>query len=243
MSQYDILFRALLDYRKNTKDDRECVVQRSAIISANSDADNIEITRKNCKIETDWIEAIERGIEFIEKAIKEERQFIRSNGEVIPIEKVKRVSKDSVEHLAKHSNLVTREPEEGDDVVPDQLYTVERLSDYAVYENRFLYMLLCYLRDFIGMRYEKIVEVTNTYSGSMQMNKTVVESNRRLEYQVKLVEEKKNDEYLKEHNDAQESIDRILMIYRAVVHFLNTPLMQEVSKAPMLKPPVTRTNV
>ena len=243
MNQFDILFRAITDYRNNTKNDRECITQRSAIISANSQDDVIEVIRKSCKIEEDWIQAIENGLEFIEKCIKEERQFIRSNGEVIPIEKVKRVSKDSVEYLAKHSNMVTREPEEGDDLVPDTLYTVERLSDFAVYENRFLYMLLCYLRDFTGMRYERILELTNTYNGSMRMKKTVVESNRRLEYTVSLVEEKKNDEYLRTHNEAQEIIDRMLGIYKAIVHYLNTPLMIEVAKAPMLKPPVTRTNV
>ncbi len=243
MNQFDILFRALVDYRKNTRDDKDCAIQRSAIIAADNESDSIEIKRKRCKIETDWIEAIEHGLTYIEKAINEERQFIRSNGEIIPIEKVKRVSKDSVEHLARHSNLLTREPKEGADLIPDNLYTVERLSDFAVYENRFLYMMLCYLRDFISMRYERIVEVSNTYNGNMVMNKTVVESHRRLEYKVELNEEKKNDEYLKNNNAAQDEINRILTIYNAIVYFLGTPLMNEVSKSPMLKPPITRTNV
>ena len=243
MNQLDVLYRALTEYRKNTKDDRECVVQRNAISSANAQGDLVEIVRNTCHIEQDWIEAIEKGLEYVEKCIKEERQFIRSNGEVEPIEKVKRVSQASVEHLAKHSDLLTREPEEGKDVIPDSLYVVERLSDFAVYENRFLYMLLCYLRDFISLRYERIVEVTNTYTGKLSMNKVVIETNRRIEYQVQLFEEKKNDEYLRNHNDAQETIERILLIYKSVVHFLSTPLMNEVSKAPMLKPPVTRTNV
>ena len=243
MSQLDILYRALTDYRKNTREDKNCVIQRSAISSANSESDKIEVKRNKCKIETDWIDAIQRGLEFIEKAIKEERQFIRSNGEIIPIEKVKRVSKDSVEHLARHSNLLTREPAEGTDLIPDSLYMVERLSDFAVYENRFLYMLLCYLRDFISIRYERIVELTNTYSGKMAMNKTVVGSYRKLEYKVELTEEKRNDEYLKTHNESQDEIERILTIYNAVVYFLNTPLMNEVSKVAMLKPPITRTNV
>lgn len=241
--QLHTLFRALVDYRKVTLEDKDCKTQRNAIIIADSETDLIEITRKNCIIEEDWIEAIERGLEFIEKAIKEERQFIRSNGEVIPIEKVKRTSKDSVEHLAKHANLITREPEEGEDIIPDQLYTVERLSDYTVYENRFLYMLLCYLRDFISIRYEKIVELTNTYNGKLFMSKTIVESNRRVKYEVKLEEEKKNDDYLRENNSAQSVIDRILTIYKAVIYFLNTPLMIEVAKVAMLKPPITRTNV
>lgn len=243
MNYLDTLYRALIDYRKNTFDNKECKSQRAAVIRADNENDKIEITRQNCIVEEDWIEAIEHGLEFIEKAIKEERQFIRSNGEVIPIEKVKRVSKDSVEHLARHSNYFTREQEEGKDLIPDQLYTVERLSDYAVYENRFLYMLLCYLRDFIGMRYEKIVELTNTYNGNMSMNKLIVESNRRIKFEIALEEEKKNDEYLREHNAAQKEIDRILTIYRAVIVFLNTPLMIEVAKSPMVKPPIMRTNV
>lgn len=243
MNHLDTLYRALIDYRKNTLDSRECKTQRKAIVSANSEEDIIEITRKNCIVEEDWIEAIENGLQFIEKAIKEERQFIRSNGEVVPIEKVKRTSKDSVEHLARHSNLFTREPNEGEDMIPDHLYTVERLSDYAVYENRFLYMLLCYLRDFIGMRYEKIVELTNTYKGNMTMNKAIVESNRRITYEVRLEEERKNDDYLREHNSAQSAIDRILTIYKAVSVYLATPLMIEVAKSPMLKPPIVRTNV
>ena len=145
MNYLDTLYRALIDYRKNTFDNKECKAHRAAVIRSDNENDKIEVTRQNCIVEEDWIEAIEHGLEFIEKAIKEERQFIRSNGEVIPIEKVKRVSKDSVEHLARHSNYFTREQEEGQDLIPDQLYTVERLSDYAVYENRFLYMLLNYL--------------------------------------------------------------------------------------------------
>lgn len=243
MNNLDILYRALIDYRKNTLDNRECKTQRKAIVSADNENDIIQITRKNCIVEEDWIEAIETGLVFVEKAIKEERQFIRSNGEVVPIEKVKRTSKDSVEHLARHSNLFTREPDEGEDLIPDQLYTVERLSDYAVYENRFLYMLLCYLRDFIGMRYERIVEMTNTYKGNMSMHKDIVESNRKISYEIRLEEERKNDDYLREHNAAQDAIDRILTIYKAVTVYLNTPLMVEVAKTPMLKPPITRTNV
>ena len=103
MNYLDTLYRALVDYRKNTLTSNECKVQRNAVMTADSEKDEIEITRKNCTVEEDWIVAIERGLEFIEKAIKEERQFIRSNGEVVPIEKVKRVSKDSVSVTSSQS--------------------------------------------------------------------------------------------------------------------------------------------
>ena len=242
MNYLDVYYRALLDYRKVTKDDRDCTTQRTTVAKANAKGDEIIITRQICDIETDWIKAIEEGLVHIDKAIRENRQFIRSNGEVIDIEKVKNVSKDSVEHLARHSNLITRY-KEGEDIVPDRLYTVERLSDYAVYENKFLYMLLCYLRDFVTMRYNKILDLEHTYRGDLAMNKNIVMPKRKIDFEIKLSEERKDDPYLKAHSRSHKIIRRISDILEQTHAFLATPLMEEVSKVPMLKPPVTKTNV
>ena len=136
MNPSDAYYRALLAYKKITSEQRECLRDARAF-SETEGFGRITVMRYNCTVDEEWIRAIETGLVHIEKAIKEERQFIYSNGEVIPIEKVKNVSKDSVEHLARHADLITR-VEEGKDLIPDRLYTVERLSDYAVYENRFL---------------------------------------------------------------------------------------------------------
>ena len=242
MNQLNVYYRALLNYREQTTKDRDCTLDRNALTRVNTDADKIVLKRNFCTVDTDWVDAIEAGLVFIEKAIKEERQFIRSNGEVIPIEKVRNVSKASVEHLAKHSNLITREVE-GEDLIPDQLFTVEKLNDYAVYENRFLYMLLCYLRDFVTLRYNNILELSYTYDGSMTMSKTVKLPKQSLTYNVSLVEERRDDKYLMKNCDIRDIIDRIDLVLKAILAFLGTPLMKLVAKAPMLKPPITRTNV
>ena len=242
MNQLNVYYRALLNYREQTAKDRDCTLDRNALTRVNTDADKIVLKRNFCTVDTDWVDAIEEGLVFIEKAIKEERQFIRSNGEVIPIEKVRNVSKASVEHLAKHSNLITREVE-GEDLIPDQLFTVEKLNDYAVYENRFLYMLLCYLRDFVTLRYNNILELSYTYDGSMTMSKTVKLPKQSLTYNVSLVEERRDDKYLMKSCDIRDIIDRIDLVLKAILAFLGSPLMKLVAKAPMLKPPITRTNV
>lgn len=235
-------FRAVNDYRKNTNKQAECVKTRKNVAESNRENDFIEVERVKCTIDTDWVDEIEKGLVFVEKALKEERQFIRSNGEVIPIEKVKHVSKNSVEHLARHSDLITRYNED-EDLIPDKIYTVERLSDYSVYENRFLYMMLCYLRDFVSLRYSLIVDAVNTYKGKARIKKTVKSSKGELNFSMELSEVSYDDEYLREHNDAKEVLDRIDLIYRTIIVFLSYPLMQEVKKSPMLKPPITKTNV
>ena len=242
MNYLDIYYRALIDYRRSTTSFRECDNQRVSVAKADADKDTLTVVRRVCRVDTEWVDAIEEGLVHVEKAIREERQFIRSNGEVVDIEKVKNVSRDSVEHLSRHSNLITRY-EEGQDLIPDRLYTVERLSDYAVYENRFLYMLLCYLRDFITVRYNKILELEHTYNGSMEMKKSIAMTKRNIEFEIKIQEEKKDDVYLKRQSESRDIIVRIGNQLKLVLAFLATPLMQEVSKSPMLKPPITKTNV
>ena len=110
MNQLDRLYRGFIDYRKQTVGDYDCDSLRESIANADVESDCIELERKICTVENDWIDEIEKGLTFIEKAIREERQFIRSNGEILPIEKVKRVDKESVAHLARHSDLLTRKP-------------------------------------------------------------------------------------------------------------------------------------
>jgi len=242
MNQLDVYYRALLEWRALTTQNRECNAFRALVASSGTENDKMQITRMVCTIEEDWISEIEKGLEYVEKAIKEERQFIYSNGEVMPIEKVKHVSTESVRHLAKHSNLIGK-IEEGADFVPDKLYTVERLNDYAVYENRFLYMLLCYLRDFVTLRYNKILDLTNKYDGVLKISKEVTFAKQKITYNVDLHDERMDDKYLREHNSAKAIIDRIDIILKTIISFLGTPLMESAAKTPMLKPPITKTNV
>lgn len=241
MNQSDAYYRALLAYKRLTDEQRDC--RRDSRVFAEADGnERITVTRMICTVDEAWIDAIEAGLVHIEKAIKEERQFIYSNGEVIPIEKVKHVSKDSVEHLARHAELITRAPE-GEDLIPDKLYTVERLSDYAVYENRFLYMLLCYLRDFVTLRYQKILELTNRYEGHLTLDKEIAAFGRTVTVKLDLTDHRQDDPYLREHNPAKTLIDRMDLILKTVLAFLSTPLMESAGKAALLKPPITKTNV
>ncbi len=241
MTRSDTYYRALSLYRSVVSARRDHARERDALISGGGD-ELIRVTRVHCTVDEEWIAEIERGLVFIDKAIREDRQFIYSNGEVVPIEKVKNVSKESVEHLARHAEYITREPED-DDLVPDKLYTVERISDYAVYENRFLYMLLCYLRDFVSLRYKKLLELTNCYRGSLSVKKEMVIFNRSLTLSLSL-EDRINDEpWLIEHNSVKALIDRIDLILKTLTALLATPLMEEVGKVAMLKPPITKTNI
>ena len=244
MGLTQLYHRAFRDFRKHTQPEPESQKLRKTIRRSNQTEDVLTSIKYDCIIEPDWVENIEEGLVYVEKAIQEERQFIRTEGEVIPIEKVKRVSKASVEHLAKHSDLITRVPKDKRaNLIPEKLYMEEKLTDYQVYENRFLYMLLCYLKDFIQLRLDDIKDKTTTFEAKVTMNKNLDENQRHLKYGLNYHDLYKNDPYLIDQYRKIPMVDRIENIYALVVSFLSHPLMKEVSKAPKIKPPVIKINV
>ena len=242
MSYLNLYYKAFKSYRVHTGPDKFCVKSRNNIKKATSDDDRLEATRNYCVIDEDWVKKIEWGLPFIEKAIDEERQFIKSEGEVLNIEKVKHVSKDSVSHLARHSEFITREPKEESDIVPDKLYMVKRDSDFAVYENRFLYMLLCYIRDFIAIRLKKIHEKGNAYNGKLNYKRSFQLNGGSLSFEGKFEENTLSNPFGETQGDYK-LIERIEESQHIVASLLNKPLINIVSKTPMLKPPITKTNV
>ncbi len=244
MNDLDTLFRAFQEYKKHTSVDRDSDDFRKAFIHSQTEEDSLETMRTYPEIYEDWVAKIEEEMVYVEKAVREERQFIRQDGEVVPIEKAKRVSRESVKHLAKHSNNITKEPEDpSDDIIPENIYIVENLSDYAVYENRFLYMLLCYTRDFITMRLNKILELGRTYKSNLVVTKNLNYNKKSVSYTTVLNEIHTDSESSPEFKKCQPMIKRIADQQYLVTALLSTPVMQEVSKSPMVRPPITLTNV
>ena len=244
MNKLDFYYRGFKNYREQTLDVSACEKERKNLKKSGLEFDLFETIKYLCTIDEDWVSEIEKGLVFIEKAVKEERQFIRTEGETVPIEKAKKVSKHTVEHLAKHANLITHVPENpDDDIIPDELYIVERFSDYAVYENRFLYMLLCYLRDFIGLRLERVETLRMTYKCNFSLKKDYESKKHNFNYSTVYNEVRYDNPYPIIDSRSDAILQRAKDCQQIVMMLLSTDLMVEVAKAPMVKPPIIKTNV
>lgn len=243
MHELDIYYRALRQLREETAINDKCRRLTSAVKRAATDRDTLCAQRTVCHIEEDWVSFIETHLPYVERAIKEERQFIRREGETVDIGKAKKVSRDSVEHLARHSEMITHLPEEDEMLIPDRIYITENTSNYTVYENRFLYLLLTFMSDFVEMRYSKIAELGNTYKADLTTHKRVMMGKRTLELELRFSEQAKTDPYADSKDQVSAMIERVEAIRVITNMLLMTPLMKEVAKAPMISPPITRTNV
>ncbi len=237
------IHKAFKLYLEEINKDPEAAKFILAVLRADRSGEHTDTAVTSCEVMTDWIEHIEATLPFIDRAIKENRQFILRQGETVPIEKVRRVSKTSVEHLARHSEYISREPEEGKEITPDKLFMAENISTYAVYENRFLYMLLCYIKDFCEIKYSKIQAVSGAFLSETEFLKTVSLKEKKVSFSLNIKEESKADAQNDFEKGTADALNRIKLILSEVDAFLKTGLMVEVSSAPMLKPPISRTNV
>ena len=238
----DIQHRGYWAYLQETQDHAACKRLCRTITSASGKADRTDTVLYDCEIDLQWIERIEAGLPFIENALKESRQFILRQGEIVPIEKTKRVSRASVEHLSRHSELITRLPEPNESLTPDKLYITENVGTYAVYENRFLYMLLRELQDFISYRYRRIREITESFSAELELGRDISDGQRSIRYHLSFQESDQTPDDLVSP-ETRRTLSRIATLLQEVDLLLKTPLMVEVSGAPLLRPPITRTNV
>ncbi len=234
------LYAERLKFYNGIQNNKQHIKERDALAKALCSSSILEGTRKWCVIDSDWVDLIEQGLDFIKKAIDEDRQFISQEGNVVPVERARRASKESAEHLARHSELMPEEQRDGN-IIPEKIFVKENLINYAVYENRFLYMALCYLRDFVDIRYSAISAVNNTYYASFECDSSVTLKNKKLTYKLTFNEQRSADDF--GENGSLRTLERIVQIRYALSSFLNTELMRELSKAPMLHPPVTRTNI
>ena len=206
--------------------------------------ESLVMNSTSCVVDETWVNMIETHMDFLVKAVAEERQFVRSDGEVLPIERVRSVSKDSIEDLGKHSNYLTHDPATtGGKVIPDRLLVSKKESDFKVYENRFLYTALVYLCQFIELRLNEIVAISGRYEGESIYQKVVRSPSASTEFEVKLHENRLNDPVALNTGGSAQAIRRISSALATVRVLLDTPLMKEVSEAPMVKMPITKTNI
>lgn len=246
MERLNVFYKAYNSFRTIIEEDSETGRFRKFCQTlSNKKYEDLTVSFSEITIENDWVDAIEKGLTYVEKAIKEERQFIRNNGDVIPIEKIRKTSKASIQDLAKHSNYISHAApaDAATEVIPDKLLEIQKESDYAVYENRMLYALLVYLKDFISIRLEKIKKLATSFEYTSYSDKSFEFGDKKIEYKLNIHELRENDPTMIMKSSAADAINRLDACLTNVIGFLKMPLMVEVGKVEMVKRPIIKTNV
>ena len=194
-------------------------------------------------VDLDWVEAIESTLVYIDKAIREQRRFIEVTEEVVPIEKARSITTESVRHLAQHTNLIARV--EGSDVTPERILNIQREESFAIYENRFLYTLLQKLAYFVGLRYKALSDAPNDSFSKVQLHRDFQVFDEKIEYDLSFSIESHTNTKVDLNADVStlSGYERVLRIRTVLGDFLSTPLMRELTGCEPVRPPILHTNL
>lgn len=195
-------------------------------------------------IDMDWVEAIEEALPYIQKAIDEQRRFIKQIENVVRIELARKTGPDSVKHLSQHTNFIAKV--EGDMVTPNKILVTEQEESFAIYENRVLMTLIRRALHFVDDKYSKMKGVPNDSYNNIKVIRHAELDDKKVDFAFNYINE--SHESLADDLDVLDvselsDFDRIRRIRTTLNEFLNTQLMREIAKEPEVHPPITQTNL
>ena len=194
---------------------------------------------KETRIDYKWLDVLENTLPNLDKIIRNPRRFIIQEEDVVIVEKTKRVSQETIKHLAQHCENI-QDIDENGDVVPKKLLNVRKEDTTDLYENRFIYTLVTRLDDFINRQLENLDLTSNreikrkvSYKAETQIE------NKNINIELKL-----NEQNLIELDEEGSNYkNRILSCYEIIKGFKSTEMIKELIGCTLVKSPIRKTNL
>ena len=192
--------------------------------------------------DTSWIDMVEDCIPYLDNIIRNPRRFIVQEENIVPIEKTKVVTKESIRHLAQHTQLIQDVKEDGS-VMPEKLLNVYREETIDLYENRFIYSLITNLYTFVReqMTYEE-QSASNKEERSVHYEANTSFDNRTVNIKLDLVSSDRDRQNLTEEM-LEERKEKIKHICEVLEDFMASKFMKMMTNATPVRSPIRKTNV
>lgn len=188
----------------------------------------------------EWISTLESYFPSIDKILRNPTSAIRYENEVVDVERAKRVTSESVRHLAANSHFIREVNEQG--VVPRRILTTFTEQEFGTYENRFLVSLIFRLVSFVETRYKVIKENVESFlKDHVNMNSTFEIEGTEVKLDIDMVIKKDVDETTNIHN--RQLLARIEKLYEMITGFRSSQLVRDLEKAKRVNPPIIKTNI
>lgn len=155
LSKYQTLHKKLMSQTNNffkLKDGKDIYDALSHGQNSYLRFDRIE----SSAMDPSWIKKIEEVIPDLNDIVSNPKRTIQTLSEVVEVEKAKKTSRESVQHLASHTQYVKSIDDEGN-VTPSKILNIFNDDFFAIYENKFIATLVRRLFLFVEKRYQYIV--------------------------------------------------------------------------------------
>ncbi len=243
MADFNKYYRAFILMQETLKGDFTHKYINSTLADGDKGTDELSGKTYSRVIDMDWVEAIEDAIPYIDKAIREQRRFIIQNEDIVPIEKARKITSESVRHLAQHTNLIARV--EGDDVTPERILDIQREESFAIYENRFLRTLLVHASRFVDDRYKEMKHAPNDSYQKIHLSRSISLNHQKLDFELTYANESHEEKEFDINADVSTLTDfqRVRRLRRVLADFSASSLIRALTNTELVRPPIQRTNL
>ncbi len=202
-------------------------------------------TTETKKFDDHWIVAIETYYPFIDKIIRNYKSALRTEEDVVVVEKAKKTGARTVRHLAANTHLL-RVPEDGQpmtEIRPKKLLVEYAEDEYGIYENRFVATLINRLVNFVSSRVQILEEDVNSKKINELSNSItfdIDDSTYEIDIDLKEVQTIKEGK-IEEEN--QKLLYRAQDLHRKLANALNSEFMNMMKSYKPVRAPIMKTQI
>lgn len=191
-------------------------------------------------IDLNWVEAIEAGLPHIDNVLRNPRKTIVNVEEVVPIALSKKITVDSIKHLAQHTDLIQSIDPATGKITPSKVLNVHKEESLLTYENKFVHTLIDRLYIFVSQRYEKLRAASASEEVYAMEYSTDLETGAGNKMKMNLTIET-SDSLEKTDETGSTLWDRVEKIRNIIESYKASPFCQQMGNN-FIRPPVMRTN-
>ena len=129
----------------------------------------------------EWLDIMEDTVQYLDNILRNPNRFIINEEDVVKIELARRVTVDSIKHLAKNTNLIQDIDKKTGDVKPAKILNINKEESFNTYENRFVYTIVQNMRMFLERKKSSLVGESSfkssnqlSYSGNCSLGEEKV---------------------------------------------------------------------
>jgi len=189
-----------------------------------------------------WMTSVEAAIPVLDKVTRNPRENLKVVQQVVPVERAKKIDKDTIRHLASNTQFIKQVDAAGN-VTPSKVLTSYYESDLGTYENRFLKTLVDKLFIFIEKRYDLMVKKMHTeYVNYFTVKSELNWENANIDYDItlKINQTLPEDEIDRKNQDL---FDRMTTLRTSITNFKMSNFMNQMKEFNPISPPIMKTNV
>ncbi|MCR5565066.1 MAG: hypothetical protein K6F59_04680 [Gammaproteobacteria bacterium] len=192
-------------------------------------------------LDMNWVKRIEDCIPQLTTIVTNPRKIIQVLAEVVQVEKAKKITSESVMHLASHTQFVKKIDEEGN-VTPSKILNVYNDDNIKIYENKFIATLIRRLYLFVEKRYDFILHNATMKDVSLlyYKNQTQIDDNEiEIETRVRFAKPSETDN----KDKITSYLRRINEIRKYLSYFNHTEFMRIMRTERDVRNPILQTNI